>query len=373
MRPETRVVHTAAAVDPTSGAVSPAIVPSTTYERAVDGSFPHGNVYIREGNPNRRALEQVLAELEEGAVGIAFASGMAAANAIFQALAPGDHVVIPVDAYYGTPKLLRAVFVPWGLRVTAVDLTDLDALDAALATGARLVWMETPSNPLIRVTDIAAVVARAHAAGALVAVDNTWATPLLQQPLVLGADLVLHSTTKYLGGHSDVQGGAVVVREAGSLADRLRLIQCEAGAVPSPFDCWLVLRGIRTLAWRMRGHTENALAVARFLADHPAVEAVFYPGLPGDPGHAVASRQMRGFGGMLSFVVPGGRERAFAVAARLSLFRRATSLGGPESLIEHRASIEGPGTRAPEGLLRVSVGLEHPEDLIADLAQALAG
>jgi len=371
LRFETLAVHAAADPDPATGAVAPPIQLATTFERAPDGSFPSGYSYIRDGNPNRRALEQALAQVEGGASAVAFASGMAATMAVFQTLAPGDHVVAPLDAYFGTAKLLREHLIPWGLHVSFVEMTDLAAVAAALRPTTRLVWTETPSNPTISVTDLAAVGALAHGAGALVACDNTWATPFLQRPLALGYDLVVHSTTKYLSGHADVMGGVVVTREAGALAERLRSVQTNGGAVPSPFDSWLVLRGIRTLPYRMRGHCANAAAVAAFLAGHPRVERVHYPGLPTDPGYAIASRQMDAPGGMLSVVVKGGRAEAFDLAARLRLFTRATSLGGPESLIEHRASVEGPATRAPEGLLRLSIGLEHPEDLVADLAQAL--
>ena len=371
MRFETLAVHAAAAPEPGTGAVTPSIHMSTTFERAPDGSFPSGYAYIRDANPNRRALERALAELEGGADAIAFASGMAAAMSVFQTLAPGDHVVAPLAAYYGTPKILKEHFIPWGLAVSFVEMTDLRAVRDAVRPNTRLVWTETPSNPTIAVTDLEAVAGFARSVGALLACDNTWATPFLQRPLALGYDVVVHSTTKYLSGHSDVMGGAAVTREAGPLSERLRSLQSHGGAVPSPFDCWLVLRGIRTLPYRMRGHCANAAAVAAFLETHPRVQRVHYPGLAGDPGHAIASKQMDSAGGMLSFVVKGGRAEALGVAARLHLFTRATSLGGPESLIEHRASVEGPGTQAPEGLLRVSVGLEHPDDLVADLAQAL--
>ena len=371
MRFETLAVHAAADADPATGAVAPPIHLATTFQRAPDGSFPSGYSYIRDGNPNRRALEQAMAQIEGGASAVAFASGMAATMAVFQTLAPGDHVIAPLDAYFGTAKLLREHLIPWGLHVSFVDMTDLAAVAAALSPTTRLVWTETPSNPTISVTDLAAVGALAHGAGALVACDNTWATSFLQRPLALGYDLVVHSTTKYLSGHADVMGGVVVTREAGALAERLRSVQTNGGAVPSPFDSWLVLRGIRTLPYRMRGHCANAASVAAFLLGHSRVEHVHYPGLPTDPGYAIASRQMYAAGGMLSVVVKGGRAEAFDLAARLRLFTRATSLGGPESLIEHRASVEGPATRAPEGLLRLSIGLEHPEDLVADLAQAL--
>jgi cystathionine gamma-synthase len=373
LRFETLAVHVAATPNPATGAVTPAIQLSTTFQRSADGTYPSGYEYIRDGNPNRQALEEAMASLEGGASAVAFASGMAATLAVLQALAPGDHVVAPLDAYFGTAKLMREQFGRWGLEVSFVDMTSVAAVREALRPTTRLVWTETPSNPTIAVTDLKGVVAVAKDAGALVACDNTWATPFLQRPLALGVDLVMHSTTKYLSGHCDVMGGVLVTREAGPLAERLRAVQRLGGAVPSPFDSWLVLRGIRTLPWRMRAHCSNAAAVAAFLSGHPQVERVHYPGLRTDPGYALAARQMDAAGGMVSFVVPGGRPQAFAVAGRLRVFIRATSLGGPESLVEHRASVEGPGTRAPEGLLRLSVGLEHPDDLIADLGQALGG
>ena len=371
MRFETLAVHAGHHPDPATGAVTPPIHLSTTYERAPDGTFPGGYIYSRDANPNRRALERSLAELEAGAGAAAFASGMAATAAIFQSLAPGDHVVVPDDSYYITRKLLGEVYTRWGLEHTPVNMTDPAAVAAALRPGTRLIWVETPSNPLMRVTDIAAIVALARKAGARVACDNTWASPVLTRPLELGADLVMHSTTKYLGGHSDVLSGAVIARVDDELFQRIRTVQIAGGAVAAPFDCWLLLRGIRSLPYRMRGHCEHALAVATFLEAHPAVARVHYPGLASHPAHAVAARQMASFGGMLSLEVRGGRAEAMAMTARLRLITRATSLGGPETLIEHRASVEGVHTRAPESLLRMSVGLEHPDDLIADLAQAL--
>jgi cystathionine gamma-synthase len=370
---ETLAVHASASPDPVTGALVLAIQPSTTFQRSADGSFPSGYEYIRDANPNRRALEATMASLEGGASAVAFASGMAATMAVLQTLAPGDHVVAPVDAYFGTVKLLREHFAPWGLEVSFVDMTKLSAVQAAVRPATRLIWTETPSNPTIAVTDLKGIVSIAKSVGALTACDNTWATPFLQRPLSLEVDMVMHSTTKYLAGHSDVMGGVVVTRETGPLAERLRAVQIHGGAVPSPFDSWLVLRGIRTLPVRMRAHCSNAAAVAAFLGADRRVERVHYPGLKIDPGYQIASKQMAAPGGMVSFVVPGGRSQAFAVAARLRLFTRATSLGGPQSLVEHRASIEGSDTRAPEGLLRLSVGLEHPEDLVADLDQALSG
>jgi cystathionine gamma-synthase len=371
MRIETLAVHAGAQVDPATGAVAPAIHPSTTFEREPDGSFPHGHIYSRSSAPNRAALEASLAALEGGAGAVAFASASAATTAVFQALTPGDHVVAPTDAYFGTAKLLREVFASWGLETTFVDMTDIDAVTRAVRPRTRLVWAESPSNPLWKVSDLARLGEIARGAGARFVVDNTTATPILQSPFRHGADLVVHATTKYLGGHSDVLGGAVVARERGPLLERLRLLQTTGGAVPSPFDCWLVLRGIRTLPYRVRAQSEHALAIAAFLEAHPRVERVHYPGLASHPAHALARRQMAMFGGMLSVQVRGGAEAAMAVAAKLRVFTRATSFGGTESLVEHRASIEGPGTTTPANLLRVSVGLEHPDDLIEDLGQAL--
>jgi cystathionine gamma-synthase len=373
MRIETLAVHAGAQVDPATGAVAPAIYPSTTFERDADGSFPRGHIYTRSSAPNRSALEASLTALEGGAATVAFASASAATSAVFQSLAPGDHVVAPTDAYFGTGKLLRDVFTGWGLESSFVDMTDLRAVEAAVRGNTRLLWAESPSNPLWKISDLARLGAIAHAAGARFVVDNTTATPILQSPFKHGADLILHATTKYLGGHTDVLGGALVVRERGPWLDRLRLLQTAGGAVPSPFDCWLVLRGIRTLPYRVRAQSANALAVATFLIGHPRVEAVHYPGLTSHPGHEVARRQMSMFGGMLSLQIKGGVDVAMAVAAKVRLFTRATSFGGTESLLEHRASVEGPGTTTPPNLLRVSIGLEHPDDLIEDLAQALDG
>ena len=371
MRIETLAVRAGHAVDPSTGAVTPPIHLSTTFEREPDGSYRQGHVYARTSNPNRQMLETVLTQLEGGSSAIAFASGSAATHAVFQALAPGDHVVVPADAYYGTLRLVREVFAPWGLQVDACDMSDLDAVQRLLRPTTKVVWVETPSNPLLRVVDIAALAALAHGVGARCVVDNTWATPLLQRPLDLGADVAMHSTTKYLGGHSDLMGGALVVGANDDYAARLRALQGLGGAIPSPFDCWLLMRGIRSLPWRMRGHCANAIAVARFLVDHPAIEAVHYPGLPSHPGHDIAARQMKDFGGMLSIQLRGGERAALDLTTRLQLFTRATSLGGPESLIEHRASVEGPTTISPRNLLRVSVGLESADDLIEDLETAL--
>ncbi len=372
MKLETLAIHAGQPIDPATGAVIPPIYLTTTFERQADGTYPHGFAYTRSGNPNRTMLEQCLTALEGGAECAAFASGLAATGAILQALRPGDHVVAPDDAYFGVTRWLKEISGPWGLESTFVDMSDPDNVRAALRPNTRMVWVETPSNPLLKIADIAALAEIAHSVGAICAVDNTWASPVRQRPLDLGADISWHATTKYLGGHSDVLGGAVITRQSDEFFERIRFLQGNGGAVPSPFDCWLVLRGIQTLPYRVRAHAENAARVAHFLAEHPAVERVNYPGLASHPGHAVASRQMRGgFGGMLSVEIKGGQEAAMRVASRVQIFTRATSLGGIESLIEHRASIEPPGNRTPLGLLRVSIGLEHPDDLIEDLRQAL--
>jgi cystathionine gamma-synthase len=372
---ETIAVHAGRAIDVGTGAVMPPIHLSTTFERQPEGGYTDGFVYSRTENPNRRALEACLAELEGGAAAAAFSSGQAATFSVLQALSAGDHVILPDDAYFGTARLANDILARFRLEVSVVDLTDLDQVRAAVRPNTRLIWVETPSNPLLKITDIAAVAEIAHDTGATCAVDNTWPSPLGQRPLQLGADFAMHSTTKYLGGHSDILGGAIVAREDGEFFARIRTNQTIGGAVPSPFDCWLLLRSIRTLPYRMRAHAEGAKRVAEYLADHPKVAAVHYPGLPTHPGHAIAARQMLSFGGMLSIQVGGDKpnsiDAAMAVAARVRLFTRATSLGGVESLIEHRASVEGPTSKTPANLLRVSVGLEHPDDLRADLAQAL--
>jgi cystathionine gamma-synthase len=371
MHIETLAVRAGHSVDPSTGAVTTPIHLSTTFEREPDGTYRSGHVYSRSSNPNRSMLEEALAALEGGAAALAYSSGSAATMAIFQALSPGDHVIAPNDVYYGTLRQLREIFAAWGLEADVVDMTDLDAVRRALRPTTKIVWAETPSNPLVRIVDIARLAELAHSVGARCVVDNTWATPVLQRPLDLGADVVMHSTTKYLGGHSDLLGGALVAKSDDDFFERVRLIQKVGGAVPSPFDCWLLLRGIRTLPWRMRAHCQNAAAVAQYLSTHPAIEAVHYPGLPTHAGHAIAKRQMSDFGGMLSIQLRGGEHAALELTRRLTLFMRATSLGGTESLIEHRASVEGPATMAPANLLRVSVGLENSEDLIEDMGTAL--
>lgn len=371
LRFETLAVHAGQKIDPSTGAVVAPIHLSTTFERDIDGGYSRGYLYSRNHNPNRNALEEALAALEGGAAGAAFGSGLAAVTAVFQGLQPGDHVVAPKDIYHGTANVLKHLFAKWGVQFTFVDMTNLDATRAALQPNTRILWLETPSNPLLQCTDIAAMVEMCAGKSIRVIADNTFASPAVQNPLALGCDMVMHATTKYLGGRSDVLGGALVTRELDEHFDAVRTAQLFGGGVPSPFDCWLVMRSLSTLSYRMAAHCHNAGRVAAFLHSHPKVTAVHYPGLSDNPYHALAKRQMRAFGGMLSFEVRGGQPAAMGVAAKVALFTRATSLGGVESLIEHRASIEGPQSTTPQGLLRVSVGLEHADDLIDDLAQAL--
>jgi cystathionine gamma-synthase len=370
----TRAVHGAGAPDPVTGAVVPPISLASTFAQEAVGK-PLAYEYSRSGNPTRAALEAHLAALEGATHGFAFASGLAAEDALLRLLAPGDHALLPDDAYGGTIRLARRVHAPAGLTVDAVDLTDLDAIVAAWRPETRLVWIETPSNPWLRIVDIAAVSALAHERGALVVVDNTFATPALQQPLALGADVVVHSTTKYLGGHSDVVGGFAATRDD-ELGERIGFLQNAAGAVPGPFDCYLVHRGAKTLQLRMARHSDSALAVATLLAAHPAVAAVHYPGLASHPGHETAARQMSAFGGMVSFQLAGGEAAALEVCRRTEVFTLAESLGAVESLIEHpaqmtHASVAGTSNAVPADLVRLSVGIEDAADLLADLDHAL--
>ena len=368
---ETLAVHAGHAVDVGTGAVTEAIQLSTTFERDADGGYSRGFLYSRNHNPNRNGLEAALAALEGGAASAAFGSGLAAVTAIFQGLMPGDHVIAPNDIYHGTANVLKHLFAKWGVTATFIDMTNLDGVRKALTAQTKIIWIETPSNPLLQCVDITAIAEIAHQHGARAVADNTFASPVLQQPLLLGCDMVMHSTTKYLGGRSDVLGGAVVSRLNDERFAQLRAAQLYGGAVPSPFDCWLVMRSLPTLPYRMQAHCANAQKVAEFLQRHAKVSVVHYPGLSDNPFHAVASKQMSGFGGMLSFEVKGGKASAIALAANVEIFTRATSLGGVESLIEHRASIEGPDSKTPQGLLRVSVGLENADDLIDDLSAAL--
>jgi cystathionine gamma-synthase len=370
---QTLSIHSGRHVDPATGSVTAPLYTSTTFERDPDGGFSRHYFYSRIDNPNRNSLEECLADLEGGVEAIAFSSGMAASLAVFQALSPGDHVVLHRDLYFGVRELVTGLFARWGLTHSFVDMRNIEELRNACRPETRLLWLETPTNPLIEVVDIRPVAELAQSLQVPLACENTFGTPVLQRPLELGAGLVIHALTKYLSGHCDALGGAVILGAKSNLGARIKEFQRVGGAVLSPFDCWIILRGLQTLVPRMRLHCENARRVAEFLSTHPAVSVVHYPGLPSDPGHAIASRQMSDFGGMLSFEVRGGRDEAFAVASRLKLIVRATSLGGTHTLIEHRASIEGIFSRSPESLLRLSVGLEGAEDLIADLDQALRG
>ncbi|MFO7991559.1 MAG: aminotransferase class I/II-fold pyridoxal phosphate-dependent enzyme [Thermoplasmata archaeon] len=369
---ETKVVHGGHDLDEETRAIVPPIHLSTTFEREKDGSYPKGYIYRRSGNPNRDSLERCLLELEGGEDCAAFSSGSSAAMAVFSSLSPGDHVLAPDDLYHGTVHQLDVLMKRWGMETSYVDMTDPESVEDAIRDETKLIWIETPSNPLLKVTDIEGVCEIACERGVLTAVDNTWSTSVIQRPLALGADLVVYSTTKYFGGHSDVVGGAVICGEDGALFERIRDIQIHGGATPSPFDCWLTRRGIKTLGVRMERHCENALRIAEFLEGHDSVERVYYPGLESHPGHDVARKQMEMYGGMLSFQVKGGEEEAFEVAAGLKVFTRATSLGSVESLVEHRSSIEGEGTKTPGNLLRLSVGIEDVDDLVCDLEKALA-
>jgi len=369
MRLETQAVHVGRKPDCATGAIAQPIYLSTTFLRDEDGEYRRGFSYGREDNPNRSALEQCLAAVEGGRRALAFSSGLAVLTALLQGLEPGDHVLVPDDVYYGLRHVVADVFGKWPLEVTHIDMTDLDAVRAAIRPATRLLWVETPSNPLLRITDLTAIADLGRKANAITVCDATFTTPVLQRPLDLGIDMVMHSTTKYFGGHSDVTGGALITRYDNYLFERVHKIQMYGGAAPSPFDCWLTLRGIDTLPYRVRAQADHALTLARRLETHPSVEMVHYPGLESHPQHALATRQMSGgFGAMLSVQVRGC---AVSVAARTKLFTRATSLGGTHSLIEHRASVEGPKTKVPQNLLRVSVGLEHPDDLWADLDSAL--
>ncbi len=338
---QTTSIHSGRHVDPATGAVTTPLYTSTTFERDPDGAFSRHYFYSRIDNPNRNSLEACLADLEGGVEAVAFSTGMAASLAVFQALAPGDHVVLHRDLYFGVRELVTGVFARWGLKHSFVDMRNIEELRHACRPETKLFWLETPTNPLIEVVDIRPVAECARSLQVPLACENTFATPVLQRPLELGADLVVHALTKYISGHSDALGGAVIFAKKSDLATRIKDFQRVGGAVLSPFDCWLILRGVQTLVPRMRLHCENARRVAEFLSTHPAVSLVHYPGLASDPGHAIAGRQMRDFGGMVSFEIRGARDEAFAFTSRLKLIVRATSLGGTHSLIEHRASIEG--------------------------------
>ncbi|MET9647030.1 cystathionine gamma-synthase [Streptomyces syringium] len=373
---ETLAIHAGQEPDPLTGAVVPPIYQVSTYKQDGVGGLRGGYEYSRSGNPTRTALEENLAALEGGTRGLAFASGLAAEDCLLRTLlSPGDHVVIPNDAYGGTFRLFAKVVSRWGVEWSVADTSSPDAVRAAIRPETKAVWVETPSNPLLGITDIAAIATVAHEAGAKLVVDNTFASPYLQQPLALGADVVVHSTTKYMGGHSDVVGGALITADAG-LGEELAYHQNAMGAVAGPFDSWLTMRGIKTLAVRMDRHTANAERVVELLLAHPKVTQVYYPGLPEHPLHEVAAKQMRAFGGMVSFRVAGGEEAAVEVCNRTKLFTLGESLGGVESLIEHpgrmtHASVAGSALEVPADLVRASVGIESADDLLADLTQAL--
>jgi cystathionine gamma-synthase len=367
----TKAIQSTIQKDHTAGSVATPLYLSTTFERNPDGSYLHGYVYSRAENPNRELLETAMAVLENGEKALAFSSGMAAINALMQSFKPSDHILIPEDAYYTLILLAKDIFEQWGLEYTLVNMSVLDNVHKAIKPNTRLIWVESPSNPQLRVVDIEAVARIAHEIGAICAVDNTWATPVLQNPLDLGADIAMHASTKYIGGHSDVLSGVLVFKKENELFTKIKLIQKLAGAVPSPFDCWLLTRGIKTLSLRVKAQTETAQKIAEFLQNHPNVERVYYPGLASHPNHDIAKKQMADFGAMLSFNLKGSESDALAFTGKVKLFTAATSLGGVESLIEHRKSVEGHNSISPPNLLRISVGLENIEDLIADLQQAL--
>jgi cystathionine gamma-synthase len=371
MKRETLAVHAGAEPDAETRALAPPIHLSTTFEHPPDSGELDGYLYSRYGNPTQDRLERALAALDGGTDALVYGSGMAAAAALLDAMAPGDHLLLADDTYFSVRRLARALGERVGFAVDLVDATDLGAVRAALRPATRWVWIETPSNPHIRVVDIAGVAELARAAGARVVVDGTFATPILQQPLALGAHVVLHSCTKYMGGHGDVQAGALILAGGDELAATLSAQRIARGAVASPMSSWLVLRGLRSLPARMEWHCRSAMTIAHALDGHPAIERVYYPGLASHGQHAVAARQMSAFGGMISARMRGGRAGALAVAGRLQLFRNATSLGSPESLVEHRESVEGPDSPTEPDLLRFSIGLEHPDDLVADLLRAL--
>ncbi len=371
MRIETKAIHAGLDVQNNSKAIVPPIHTSNVFELREEG-FQEGDLnYTRYSNPNRLQLEALLAELEGGEACAAFSSGVAAATTIFQSLKPGDHILIPTDVYAGNRSLVQKIMQPWGLEADFIDMTQSEHINKAIKDNTRLIWMETPSNPMMNITDIAVVCKLARENDILTCVDNTWPTPVNQLPLELGADLALHSTTKYFGGHSDILGGAVIAKEPAGIFERIREIQQLGGAVPSPRDCWLLCRSTRTLPYRMRAHNEHAAHLAKFLQNQPGVEKVFYPGLATHVGYEIAQKQMSGFGGMISFLIDGGREEALDVIAGSKLIKRATSLGGVESTWEHRRSSEGEESKTPQNLIRISVGLEHPDDLMEDLERAL--
>lgn len=371
MQTETIAIHAGNLTRSITGDVTPPISLSTTFFRDEEGGYPGGHMYSRVSNPNRSALEKVMADLEKGADACAFSSGNTAGMTLFQALPPGSHIIAPDDMYWGFKKQLQSIFEGI-LTIDFIDLTTASTLESYIKSNTVMIWVETPSNPLLKITDLELIAAIAKKHQLILACDSTFASPCFQNPILLGADIVMHSSTKYIGGHSDVLGGVLITATKNEFWDKIRNIQQIGGAVPSPFDCFLLLRSIKTLPYRMRGHAENGMALAKYFAEHPKVETVYYPGLPSHPQHEIAKKQMSAFGGMLSILIKGDAANAKRVVNKVKLFAQATSLGGVESLIEHRASVEGPDTKTPQNLIRISVGLEHINDLIADLEQALA-
>jgi cystathionine gamma-synthase len=351
--------------------VSTPIYLSTTYKRNIDGSFANDLIYSRYDNPNRKIVEQSIAQLEKGKYAFAFSSGMAAISAVFQSLKTGDHIILPKDIYYAVRKLMEQVFKNWELHYDFVDMTNIEAIKKAIKSNTSLIWIESPSNPQLKISDISAISRLARNNNIISAVDNTWATPVLQNPLALGADIVMHSSTKYFGGHSDVIGGCIVMNNE-ELAKKIKQIQELSGAVPSPFDCWLIARGIQTLHLRVMKQTENALELAKFLEDHPRIEKVHYPGLKSHPQHLIAKKQQQGFGAMISILINADKKETHKISTNLKYFTSATSLGGVESLVEHRKSVEGKNSPTPVNLLRISVGIEHIDDLITDWKNVLS-
>jgi cystathionine gamma-synthase len=372
MKKETIAVHGSHLKDETAGAIAAPVFLTTTFERALDGTYPKGHMYSRNSNPNRTALEKGLAALEGASRGFAFGSGLAAVNAVFQCLQSGDHILMPEVGYYASYKLAEEILGPWGLEVTQVDMTDLAQVEKAVQKNTKLIWAETPANPMLCITDIQGLAKIAQKHKLKLGVDNTMGTPVLQNPIAHGADIVMHATTKYIGGHSDIMGGAVLVKEDDEWAKRIERVQILMGATPNPLDCYLLARGLKTLPLRMREHSANALELAKRLEKHPKVEKVHYPGLESHPQHTLAKAQMpQGFSGMIALQVKTGETETREMAGKLQIFQQATSLGGVESLVEHRKSIEGPQSTTPGNLLRFSIGLEHVDDLWADLEQAL--
>ncbi|MFN9109565.1 MAG: trans-sulfuration enzyme family protein [Bacteroidota bacterium] len=372
MNLSTRLIHDNN-IENKEQAVVPPLFLSTTFERGASGAdFPGGYIYGRYDNPNRHILEEKLADMEKGANCVSFSSGMAAATAVFQSLQSGDHILLPDDTYFVVRQVLDVLFSRFGITYTLVDMTRPDSLPSAIRPSTKLIWIETPSNPLLKVTDIEAIVKFAKQHNYTTVVDNTWPTPYFTQPIALGADIVLHSTTKYLGGHCDLIGGALVFKKKDAQYELIRNIQKLGGAIPSPYDCWMLCRSLSTFPARMHIHSNNAMQLAQYLEQHPMIEKVFYPGLPSHPQHTIAQKQMKGgYGGMISILIKGNQQKALNIAGKLKFFKHATSLGGVESLVEHRKSIEGVNSKTPDNLLRISVGIEHIDDLIKDWEQAL--